>query len=596
MEPSQTLPSTSPSTSPSPSPSTKPALVSDLDVTTKKYYEGASEYQRRRHIEWRENYSLYRDKVQTNRITQRQTVNIPLMKETIKTIISKVDEFPDIYFEELNGDKEQEMQVNEYWKENARLENLSQKDIVDKKQVALYGRSFIKLYPANGRIVFEILEPYDVVIDRFADPTDIRGTANYVCHRNIFRTISQLVDNPLYDQKVVDEIRLEYAKAMNIQRVQDPTTQYRERMDRLQDLGLWDIENPSIGETIIELREHYVRTYDDEKKKLRWKVKTEAANKVLSERWLEDAINIDELPITTWADDVERTDIWPDGVADIVRTPNTVVNVFFSQLVENRTLRNFGMNFYDSTKGEGKWIPQTYVAQPFGWYPVPGNPNELVKRVEIPDLSESLDELQFVISTVERATASTATEKGVKEKGQTTLGEIQLIQANATERITSMAKFYMPARIEMGNLWFKLVKANADKLDAVTLYKQGMSGKYYAQKVDPKSFTGEYTCKAVSSAERSARNIEEVQKVQAVLSQFPDNPYMKQVAQKKFLDLLDLTPEETQAIMEFEEQKLNGMATGLAQPAQPNAPKPSPIDLALEQQNAALAGMTQYNG
>jgi hypothetical protein len=563
-----------------------------MDLTTQKYYDGASEYQKRRHPEWRENYSLYRDKVQTNRITQRQTVNIPLMKETIKTIISKVDEFPDIYFEELNGDKEQEIQINEYWKENTRLENLSQKDIVDKKQVALYGRSFMKLYPANGRIAFEVLEPYDVIIDRYADPADIRGTANYLCHRNIFRTISQLIGNPMYDKDKLDEVRLEYAKAMNVQRVPDSTTQFQERMDRLQDLGLWDIENPEIGETVVELREHYVRTYDDKTKELRWKIKFEAANKVLSERWLEDVIGIDELPFTTWADDTERTDIWSDGVADIVRTPNTVINVFFSQLVENRTLRNFGMNFYDSTKGEGKWIPQTYVAQPFGWYGVPGNPNELVKRVEIPDLSESLDEMQFVIGTIERATASTATEKGVKEQGQVTLGEIKLIQANATERITSMAKFYTPARIEMGDLWYKLVRANPDQLDVVTLYKQGMSGKYYAQEVDPKTFTGEYTCKAVSSAERSARNLEEVQKVQAVLSQFPENPYMRQVAQKKFLDLLDITPEETQAIMAFEDQKLEAMMAAPAQPAQPAPAQPSPVDLALEQQNAALAGMT----
>lgn len=577
---------------PSQKPSSQvPPSVSDLDLTTAKYYEGANEYQKRRHPEWRENYSLYRDKVQTNRITQRQTVNIPLMKETIKTIVSKVDEFPDIYFENLDGDKEQELQINEYWKENTRLENLTQKDIVDKKQVGLYGRSFFKLYPANGRIVFEVLEPYDVIIDRYADPADIRGTANYLCHRNIFRTISQIESNPQYDKKKVDEIRLEYAKALSLQRVPDATTQYTERMERLSDLGLWDIDNPSVGETILELREHYVRTYDDKTKKLRWKVKYEAANKVLAEAWLDEIIGIDELPFTTWADDTERTDIWSDGVADIVRTPNTVINVFFSQLVENRTLRNFGMNFYDSTKGEGKWIPQTYVAQPFGWYGVPGNPNDVVKRVEIPDLSESMDEMQFVIGMVERATASTATEKGVKEQGQVTLGEIKLIQANATERITSMAKFYTPARVEMGNLWYKLVKANADLLDVLTLYKQGMSGKYYAQEVDPKSFTDEYVCKAVSSAERSAQNIEEVQKVTAVLAQFPDNPYMKQVAQKKFLDLLDLTPEETQAIMEFEDQKLQQILN--PEPSivgQPPA-QPSPVDMALDQQNKLLAGI-----
>lgn len=568
MEPSQPTASASPS--------------SELDLATSKNYEGASEYQKRRHPEWRENYSLYRDKVQTNRLTQRQSVNIPLMKETIKTIVSKVDDFPDISFESRSGDKEAEIKINEYWKWNATVEHLQQKDIVDKKQVGLYGRSFMKLYPYEGRIAIEVLEPYDVVIDRYADPADLRGTASYACHRNIFRTLSQLEANSLYDINKVRELKVQYAQAMNLQRLPDNSDQYRERMDRLQDLGLWDIENPQVGETIIEVREHYIKKYDEKEKKLCWKVKFEAVGKILADKKLEELIGIDELPILSWADDTERTDTWSDGVADIVRTPNNVLNVFFSQLVENRTLRNFGMNFYDSTKGDGKWVPQTYTAAPFGWYPVPGNPNESVKRVEVPDLSESMDEMQFVIGMVERATASTATEKGVKEQGQVTLGEIKLIQANATERITAMSKFYMPARLELAQTWLKMVRANGSKLGKQTLYKQGISGKYYAEEINPADFSAqEYECKAVSSAERTAKNLEEVQKVQAVTAQFPNNPVMKKVAQKKYLDLLELTPQETQSIMDFEEEAIRKMMS----PQEPSA-----LDNALNAQATALGG------
>jgi hypothetical protein len=38
-------------------------------------------YRERRHPQWTDNYLLYRDTLITNRLTQRQSVNVPLMKE-----------------------------------------------------------------------------------------------------------------------------------------------------------------------------------------------------------------------------------------------------------------------------------------------------------------------------------------------------------------------------------------------------------------------------------------------------------------------------------------------------------------------------------
>ena len=80
-----------------------------------KFREGSFAYQERRHPDWRESYSLYRDKVITNRLTQRQSVNVPLMKESIRTLLSKTDEFPELYFESLSGDKQKEIFINAYW-------------------------------------------------------------------------------------------------------------------------------------------------------------------------------------------------------------------------------------------------------------------------------------------------------------------------------------------------------------------------------------------------------------------------------------------------------------------------------------------------
>ena len=57
--------------------------------------DAAFKFQQRRHSDWNENYTLYRDKVIINRLTQRQSVNIPLIKETLRTILAQTDDAPD---------------------------------------------------------------------------------------------------------------------------------------------------------------------------------------------------------------------------------------------------------------------------------------------------------------------------------------------------------------------------------------------------------------------------------------------------------------------------------------------------------------------
>lgn len=527
-----------------------------IEIRVQNYTEGAIKYQERRHADWRETYSLYRNRVSTNRLTQRQSVNVPLMKETIKTILSKTDELSDIYFESLSNDKQKEMFINEYWKWWVIEDRFEIKDIVDKKQEGLYGRSTMKLNLFDGRPTAEVLEPYDWVADQYTDPSDIDNTASFMAHLNIFRSLSQLSANKAYDQNAVSRLRAKYATAMGLIKAQDNLRQMEQRNQRMEDMGVPDIENPIIGETYVQLAEKYIRLWDEKKNKLVIYVRVCVDDEVLLYKALEDIFGINFFPFISWADDVEKTDLYSDGIGDIVRTPNKILNSWFSQLVENRTLRNFGMTFYDSTKGEGKWIPQTYEPAPWGWYPTAGNPNEVTKRVDIPELSESLDEMNFIIGMVERATASTATEKGVQDNGATTLGEVKLMLANSNERITSVAKFYRKARMEFGDKWYKFIFANEKWIKPVELFKKSYKGNYYKETVGVADWKDEvgYVCKVVSTAERSAKTIEEVQKLQAVASMFQGNVPFQTVMKKKALDLVELSPEEVDEILAFDEQ------------------------------------------
>lgn len=534
----------------------------------------------RRHEQWRENYTLYRDKVITNRLTQRQSVNVPLMKSTLKTILAKTDEFTDLYFENLENDKQEEIFLNEYWKWNAEIEKLETKDLVDKKQVGLYGRSFIKLnLDCNlGRITFEVLEPYDILIDRYADPANIDDTANYVSHIHIYRTLSAVANNPAYDATAIEALKVEYAQAAGLQKSAEVYQAYQAKAARMQDMGVWDTENPTLGETYVELQEHYLRLWDDVKQESYIQVVTTCNAQNLMSKKLSEVLGVNFFPISTWADDVERADIWSDGVGDIVRTPNKVLNSFFSQLVENRTLRNYGMTFYDYTApaaGE-KWSPQTYDPAPWAWIPTYGDPNKVTKRVDIPDLSEAMPEMEYIKRMVEEASASTATEKGTTESGQITLGQIQIMMANANERITSMAKFYRPARKDLGHKWYALVIENKDYLKPVKLYKKSFKGNYFNEKFDPKTMLKKgagYECNVTSTAERDQSNIMTVQKMKAVQADFPGNEPLLRIIQKKELDVLDLNPDEAAEVMDFEKNKATAGA-GMVPPG--TVPTPTP--------------------
>lgn len=554
-----------------------------ISVRVQKYNEGAVTYQERRHPDWRENYSLYRDKTQTNRLTQRQSVNVPLMKETIRTILSKTDEFPDLYFESLSNDKQKEIFLNEYWNWWVVEDNFEIKDIVDKKQEGLYGRSTMKLNLTNGRPSSEVLEPYDWVVDRYADPSDIDNTSMYQAHMNIFRSMSQIEANPLYNKEAVSNLKRQYAESMGLSRSEENIKQLIARNERMEDMGLWDTQSPQLGEAFLNLTEHYIKLWSPERKKLVIWLRVTADSEVLIMTPLEDLLGINFFPFVSWADDVEKTDIYSDGVGDIVRTPNKILNSWFSQLVENRTLRNYGMTFYDATASD-KWIPQTYEAVPWGWYPTAGDPNKTTKRVEIPELSESLDEMSFVIGMVEKATASTATEKGVQEKGDVTLGQIKLMLQSSNDRINSIAKFYRPARRQFGEKWYKFMMANAKWIDAVKLQKKSYKGNYFEQEVSPDDWKDDagFVCKVVSTAERNQKNIEEVQKIQAVAGMFENNIPLNRIMKKKSLDLIDgLSQEEIDEVLDFDESSV-GEPVGET-PAQDGA-VPSPLGVGSPQQ------------
>lgn len=544
--------------------------------------EAGFNYKERREDDWRENYELYRDKVTINRLTQRQSVNLPLMKTTLRTILKDVDDMPIIEFENRDNDEQAEIFQNEYWKYTLECNNAEIQDIVDKKQDFFFGRTFKSIQVEDGKARFDVEDPEDILVDRFMNPYDI-DSSRFLIHTHIFKPLSKLKENPDYDQQAIADLEEFFKSQMGIIKAQDNENSLQRKNEKMSNLGVSDVEDPVLGETYVELTMHRVFRAKGEKwtdrdgKEHTSEVEqifhyVEAENmRILMKRPQEVIIGKtkdnywrNHYNYVTWGDDVDKQDFWTDGIADIVRTPNKVLNSWFSQLVENRTLRNFGMHYYDSNMKADGFVPSTFNPVPWGWYPVPGKPADVLQKVEIPDLSESIDEMGYVTTMIEKATGATATQQGEISTNQRTLGEVQLAQSEAKARTKGMSKFYTKAWKDLAFKFLMLIEAAADQLDAVKIYKKGRNtDKLYEREIEPKDWMtpAGYQVKVWSQDEKKANDVDSLNKGVAALQLIPGNPKLMEVVQRKALEMADLTPDEISAIMEIEKQKMAMMAT-----------------------------------
>src|SRR3990167_5606164 len=219
--------------------------------------EAGFNYRRRREEDWRENYLLYRDKVMVDRLIQRQSVNLPLMKTTLRTVLKDVDDMPVIVFQNLNNDKQAEVFQNEHWKKTLELNNAEIQDIVDKKQDFFYGRTFDSWQVEDGLIIFDIEDSEDMLVDRFMNPYNL-DSSRFLIHTHIFKPLSTLKNNPDYDQKEVKKLELFFESQLGIIKAKDNENSLQQKNKKMADMGVTDVEDPVLGETYVELTMHFV--------------------------------------------------------------------------------------------------------------------------------------------------------------------------------------------------------------------------------------------------------------------------------------------------------------------------------------------------
>lgn len=540
----------------------------------------AMDAQERRHAEWNENYLLYRLKSNLNRLTMRQEACLPLMKGSIKTVHAQIAVKPDVYFLDKAGDQDREITINEKWNEDFKRCQMELLDKADKKQELLYGRTWEKLNWSNGQFEFEIKDVFTILPDPSMKPHDVES-ASFLVETGIFRCLEDVLADKKYSEEGKRELQAMFYQSAN---GETPITttgqaiigQNQEQLqkinDRLESIGATDIDNTKAGANIIvSIDQHFTEIWNwKEKRWVRYVCAMGEGRVLLRHEPLFDALGVEFWPFESWVDDLEPVDIYPDGTADILRTANQMINVWYGQYMENRTLVNFGMNFYDSTAGDG-WEPVAMEPRPGGWYPLPGKPNEVYQRVDIPDLGlANQNAINFLTQIAEKETASSDIEKGVIDNAKQTLGEVQIAVAKTRERTSSMTPYFNNNWERIANKWYEITVANmGDKKE--TLYKKAPNDKLVGKTISVKDIKSPKGYKIiVQNNNQRLVDIENgLNKLFAIKNNFPNNIPLNKAIQKRALKIVELSPEEEQEIMDFEER----MARNAAEKPAENTPE-----------------------
>lgn len=542
--------------------------LTDEMLLCAKEKESAAEFQERKHEDWNDNYELYRNKVRTNRLTQRQAVNIPLMKETIKTLLSKIDDAPEVDWKENSGDDMKELIYQEVWNQNSIDNKLELTDILDKKNVLLYGISTKKLNIVDEGVKINVMDNWDILLDPLMQAGDIE-TGRFVIHQNIFRSIRDILADDKYTDEGKEELKLWADAPPGVTQTNQNVEEWEKKMERLKAMGV-NSDDFSVfagGDRLINLTEHFTKRWNPKSKEFERRVLVYAEDTVLlMDDTLDNVLGVDFWPFVSWSEDPETNDIYPDSVGDLVRTPNKVLNIWYSQLVENRTLKNFQMHWFLPVQG---YEPQTYTPGPGRMLPAPPGDdiNKVLKPVEISGLDDTFNAINAITAVVERGTGATAIDKGQGEGSAQTLGEVEILVGKSQERALSMAKFYRLAWTELAYKWDKLMHANAPKF--MRLNKESASGKVYFKKVFKNDWFSKAGYKPIvrSSSETEQSNVKSMQKWNFVVAQHPENQALQELSLKRQLDLLDVTPEEMAKIEEGGRQQVEQLE---------NMPQPGP--------------------
>ena len=509
-------------------------LKDKITLQSSLEYEHALKYRQKREADWRTIDDLYYGKRKKSLIARAQ-VHVPKMQGTIETFISKVDDDIYIHFEgQEEGDRPKALRLNALIRRDMNIGDWDLKDIVAKKEAALYGRTQFKKYSTNVNGFtdhLDVVDCLDFLIDPLAGGLTPIENAYYLGQDNIIRSKAELLhekNNGVYDKQVVNEL------AKPILNDAGADNRYHSKEHYRQSLNL--SQAVLVSDDSIRLVEWYT-TYGG---KRYYCLFDPQAKKAIRCEKLVDVFGNDEWPFATWAPFPRLTEYWTPGLGELIKEPNIVQNILLGQMLDNTAYRNYGMKAYDT----GKIVnPAELIPRPMGKIAVNGNPNEAIKDITFPDITPSLQMYNSLENIYDKETGVSPQAKGMPNSKRMSATEFAGLLDEVADRFSTSNKTYKHALRRLAKLYKDGVEENMTSAQRVRIL--GARG-FEWQKVTNEDVTADFDVLVSTGAQDEANKGIERDRFQAYIKGARENQRLNQ----RFLD------EKEARIMGFEEDEI----------------------------------------
>jgi len=435
-----------------------------------KEYDIALKYRSQRISSWHKNEDLYLQR-KKKEIKGRHNILLGEMQGFIDSLLSKIDDAPTIRFTPTDeADTRKADKVSKAWEKDSSitLGDWAYKDLLGKKQCGLYGRTGYKYYAESDPKYSSnlcLIDVYDLLVDPLAGGEDLEK-ARFLGHDNIFKSIYDLQNSSLYDQKQVILAKL----GLSRDETKKNDNELNEKTNRASILGLTPDKYQS--EETLKLCEWYT-TYQGERYLLTFDHK--------SKQWLRceklkdifktaEYPNGDPLwPIDSWATNPDMFEFWTPSPADQVRETIEAKSLLISQAFDNRMYNNFGMKAYDINTFQNPALLEPRWA---GLVPVNvkegNNIQNSIYEFRYPALGDTQTLYEILDTEKSKNSGITPTTQGLAENDKK-VGVMEGEMAMAADRMGLFNKSYGRFWVKMGKRYLNGLKEHLNEEMAVKM-------------------------------------------------------------------------------------------------------------------------------
>lgn len=380
----------------------------------------------------------------------RYNIPIPVMGGFIDTLMSKIDDAPNIrYKETTEADLKKALKIQAAWQvdSGSTRGKWGRKDRQVKKLAIFSGRGIYKYYATSAPYKSNLI-PIDYY-DFVCEPQGGADLDDHLYHGaiNFIRTKKELIDggnSELYDAKQIKAlINNESGEADR-----KSMDEVENKRNRFQALGLDPETANYVGQTIYNLTE-WIMKYDGEQYYLFFEAKTGIW--IRAEK-LKDVFTLNKTPYKSFATHEDAFNFWSKGPCDDLYPVCVAVHTAYNQAFEANQKSIWNQRGFDP-----KMVPDPSQLEyrPDGLVAIktsPGRPiQDHIYEFKAPPIGESLNLIQWTINNLGVDTGITASVRGEAEQQRVGIHYSELQQV--ADRLGTLNKAYSDAWDDLGEAY-----------------------------------------------------------------------------------------------------------------------------------------------